>query len=204
MPHGSLTPLGRQLRSVLANLRPNHTCGLPSSRKLGRWTLVDSTSYDARKSFHTTKRAPIQNAYRTFQSVATTTATVTAAAEEHDGLHEAYRPFAHEEVANGIDSKAESDLPDGHDPEPAYEKLRMKRIYHDRMHREDGDVYDRGYLKSATDTNDHRFMRILKNCVRHLESSKDTGEADWMVPFELQPGEQELLDSRGYVVNNFK
>ena len=223
MPHGPLTPLGRQLRSVLATLRPFLTNGIANKELYAHRTVASNSRSNPRVFSSALVQARIHNGHVRRQSAVPTQASATGKEREEDNA--AYRPFEPDADEAGAPWKSLNEqwrkpwikVHRGQhswtSPKNRANDTSASAAEDEESHlndalgwRAEDDSNENGDLQSDEIilTQEHRLSMLLERYIEHKTAAEETEEAKRKTDFELSAEEQNLLDSRGYVFNNFK
>jgi len=220
MPHGPLTPLGRQLRSVLGALRPVNHGNHHVSTALGR-ASASSTGFIGR----TRGLGQPQGSYVKVQSREQHAAAVAVQSEpsaqdqripqrrtsRSDGLSRrrlARRTrvdYLSQELIKAGKKNVTPQRPKRNKQDASYydaqkrgSKAQMRK--NAERHRKDF-IPDLDQAASAS----ANVLNILARYVHFLESKRDNLlEADWVAVFEMSREEEELLRRKGYIMEDIK
>ena len=197
MPHGSLPPLGRQLRSVLANLRIE--------------AVRNATHRPVRALFTPTTSTRIRNAWTPLQaaSPAPAPSVVDEQKQEDDDLR-LYHPLEPNQITEEASPLPEPDQIDGlwaswdssrkgtASPQHARHK-RDRKVKYGVWERDGG-----GDSPEEAATEEYRLGKLLERYIGHQEATKGAGATAAMPLFRPSHSAAALMQSRGYILGNIR
>ena len=215
MTRGPLTPLGKQLCSVLVKIRPASStlAAFYERRAPIRAAILSNISLNPARSscaYHASSRA---------QSLA---ATGAASPSDEETSHEppqspvrTVRPLPSRRRLNRrtrLDRITEVLRRAGRfDVAPIQWKgkldlshVNVANRHGRRDHKINAMRHSRDRIPDLMQTKEISLSHVLAKYIQHRESVADTGQAEWMTPFNLHQDEVALLETRGYGVDNIK
>lgn len=209
MPHGRLTTLGRQLASVLANLRPASTCpAIERKPHNQRWISVDKTSWArARRSAIRTRDA--HDAQLRRQSAAAACVCEETIDETSDDEYGVGRLGGIEHEVSlkqeGEESHGSGTEQPGQFPDLLQSYVPISYVTETALNASllRGKEYPMYYSKNRS-TLELRLEEILYRHLEHGATRTDVPQSNWVDSLQLSGEEEDLLVSTSYTASTIK
>lgn len=202
MPHGALTPLGRQLRSVLTSLQSAARWHASSEE-----TPLFTIDLDNRRSLNPRIEVRRQHAYALApeeRAIEDDTRTATdppfrsqASPRRARGLRVDYFTGALKQI--GKVELLPASRPGKHDL--SYKNIKIRS--HATRHQKSSQRLAPSIPESIRPI-ELSLQQVIASYIRHEAAVRDTGRASWDMPFELARDEKEFLASNGYTLDDIE
>ncbi|KAK5689783.1 hypothetical protein LTR17_026149 [Elasticomyces elasticus] len=198
MPHGVLTPLGRQLRTVLAGLGRTRAVGwsglgdgrIRRTRGLNAHDRAYHGSYE-----HGLPVTVVQEAW--FDDAPTELAAQEPQMEPRKRVlkRRTRRSFLTEALRAAGKEFAVARVPNSkHD----LSHVNVRKIQGWTQHKKNMARHRLEYVPSLARTTDLTLERLVASHIQHMNTIKDTGQAEWDAPYRLSFRESSFLSRLGY------